>query len=1165
MTELRSREFDLGDRYTLADGELFLTGLQALVRIPLEQSRRDAAAGLRVGVLISGYEGSPLAGYDLELARQQELLDGHSVVFRPAVNEELAANAVQGSQLASASPSCEYDGVVGIWYGKAPGLDRATDALRHANLGGAAENGGALVLVGDDSIAKSSTVPSGSESAMAELGLPVLVPSDPQEVLDFGLHGIAMSRFSGLWVGMKLATNVVDGSATVRFDGGRVSVRTPSREIDGVDFRHSVSAQFLQPTLGNLEQSACYDRMELVRRYVAANDLNRTIGDPDAKLGIITAGATFRDTLQALARLGVGESQLMHSGIRILKLGAIHPLDHQTVQTFCADLDEVLVVEEKRAFIELAVKDALYGRRDAPRVLGKRDEHARQFLRANSDLPPEILADKIGQRIRKVLSASQIGNLSFDAVDQKSAGRIELPLLTRTPYFCSGCPHNRSTVVPDGSLVGAGIGCHAIATMMPQERVGQIASLCQMGGEGAPWIGMAPFVTEQHLFQNLGDGTFHHSGSLAVRAAVASGVNITYKLLYNDAVAMTGGQRVVGKMSVPHIVQELLAEGVTRIVITTDDVKRYRKVPLPRGVAVLDRSELIPIQEELAATAGVTVLIHDQECATELRRKRKRGLAVDPTTRAFINERLCEGCGDCGQKSNCMSVQPVETDFGRKTRIDQASCNRDYSCLDGDCPSFVAVRPGRSTPGGNAAAPPALPDPASVVDEAEFNVRITGVGGTGVVTTSQIIATAGTLAGWQVRGLDQLGLAQKGGAVVSDLKFSADPIPGANKLAAGECDLYLGCDLLVAADEKNLAVTSKRRTVAVISTSKVPTGPMILKPSTTFPSISDVRRLLDSTSRSDDSVYADARALAYREFGSDQLANMILVGMAVQAGALPIPLTWLERAVELNGVAVSANLRALHLGRAHVVDPLSVGGVKPPRPDRLRTRTAQAVRTAIHALGDIDEGLKDRVGFLAAELIAYQNQAYALKFLTFVADTAELERRVLGAVGTLTATATESMFKLMAYKDEYETARLYLDPNFERSVREAFGEDATFAYKLHPPVLRAMGLKHKLTLGAWFKPAFYALRAGRRLRGTPLDVFGYAQVRRVERTLIDDFAELTQRAVPRATPDNFLDIQELLALAQEVRGYESIKLAGVAEYRRKVSAAFDELNSAGIG
>jgi indolepyruvate ferredoxin oxidoreductase len=1156
MTELRERDFTLADKYTLEAGELFLTGMQALVRIPLEQSRRDAAAGRRVGILISGYEGSPLAGYDLELGRLGGLLDEHAIVFRPGVNEELAATAVQGSQLASASASCVYDGVVGIWYGKAPGLDRATDALRHASLGGAAGNGGALVLVGDDSTAKSSTVPSSSEVAMAELGLAILVPSDPQEIIEFGLHGIALSRFSGLWAGMKLATNIVDGSATVRLDTYRDQVVLPGRTIDGAEFTHAVSARFLQPALTQLEQSLVYQRRELARRYIAANNLNRTIGDPDASLGIVTAGAAFRDTLQALERLGISEADLPRSGLRILKLGAISPLDPEAIRRFAQGLAEVVVVEEKRAFVELGVKDALYGTASPPRVLGKFDEDSRPLLRGDSDLPPELLADKLGQRIRRVLPPELAGALTPEG--DVASRRISLPLVTRTPYFCSGCPHNRSTVVPDGSLVGAGIGCHALAALMPADRVGAITGLCQMGGEGASWIGMAPFVSEKHLFQNLGDGTFHHSGSLAVRAAVASGVNITYKLLYNDAVAMTGGQSAIGKMSVPQVVRELLAEGVRRVVITTDDVAKYRKVSLPRGVDVLDRSRLVPVQEELAAIGGVTVLIHDQECATGLRRKRKRGVVAAPATRVFINERICEGCGDCGQKSNCMSVQPAETEFGRKTKIDQTSCNSDYSCLDGDCPSFVVVRPGRVKRQVSSGADPVLPEPAPKVDPLEFSVRITGVGGTGVVTTAQVLGTAGTLAGLHVRGLDQLGLAQKGGAVVSDLKFSGRVIPGTNKVTAGDCDLYLGCDLLVAAEEKNLAAASGDRTISVISTSQVPTGSMILAPGTAFPALRDVRERIESRSRAGDSVFADARAIAYREFGSDQFANMILVGMAVQAGALPIPLASLEKAIGLNGVAVPANLRALRIGREHVIAPPPPGAAREPddrpaagRPDRLIAALAE--------LDGLSETVKDRVGFLAADLVAYQDQDYALEFVRFVAGTAAQEQAALGTAGPLSATAAESMYKLMAYKDEYEVARLYLDPGFGQSVREAFGDNASVRYKLHPPALRSAGLRNKISLGPWFKPVFIGLRAGRRLRGTPLDLFGYARMRKLERELIGEFAKIAADVLPRACAQNADQVAAILALPQEIRGYESVKLARVAQYRANVAAAVGSL------
>jgi indolepyruvate ferredoxin oxidoreductase len=1157
MTELLGREFTLEDRYQREEGEIFLTGLQALVRLPLEQSRRDTAAGRDVGVLISGYEGSPLAGYDLELQRQSKILADHRIVFRPGVNEELAANAVQGSQLASASEAREVDGVVGIWYGKAPGLDRATDALRHANLGGADKDGGVLVLVGDDSTAKSSTVPSSSEVAMAEIGLPVLVPADPQEILDLGLHGVEMSRFSGLWVGMKLSTNIVDGSATVRLGVAGRTVRIPDRLINGSEYTHDVSAHFLQPNLARLEKSLHGERVELALRYVRENGLNSIIGDPGASVGIVTAGASFRDTLQALERLGLSRDDLDTSGVRILKLGAISPLDPQIVREFARGLTEIVVIEEKRPFIELAVKDALYGLADGPAVLGKRDGDGMPFIRPDADLPPEYLASRLAKRLRDVLPESQRNRLELGG-RQASGARMNLPLLTRTPYFCSGCPHNRSTVVPEGSLVGAGIGCHTIAALMPSDRVGDIVSLSQMGGEGAPWIGMSPFVRERHLFQNIGDGTFHHSGVLAIRAAVAGKVNITYKLLYNDAVAMTGGQDAVGKMSVPMIVQELLAEGVRRVVITTDDRAKYRKVRFPKGVDVFDRAQLVPVQEELARTPGVTVLIHDQECATELRRKRKRGKAKDPALRAFINERVCEGCGDCAKKSNCMSVQPVETPFGRKTRIDQPSCNKDYSCVDGDCPSFVLVTPDKTAGAGQTADEDvSLPEPDHKVNQLEFNVRITGVGGTGVVTTAQILATAGTLAGFHVRGLDQLGLAQKGGAVVSDLRFSVEPIEGTNKIAPGDCDLYLGCDLLVAAAEHNLVGASADRTIAVVSTSPVPTGAMILDPTTKFPDPESIRELIDSTSRGSDSFYADARAIAQREFGSDQLANMVLVGMAVQAGALPVPITSIERAIVLNRVAVDANLRALHVGRANLLHPTPVEGPSP----RIRSLSQGqgALRSALTDLDAMDEALKDRIAFLAVELAAYQSESYGLSFLEFVKRLADQERGHLGTVGPITATGAESMFKLMAYKDEYEVARLYLDPVFRTSVKRQFGANASFRYQLHPPMLRALGMQKKLSLGAWFTPALRALKAVRRVRGTVLDPFGYAKVRRAERRLMREFWAVAEAVAALLTEANAVQVQGLLALPQEIRGYEDIKLKSIQVYELRLSEGLEQL------
>src|SRR6201994_1709748 len=930
MSLLGDRTFRLSDRYELEEGALYLSGLQALVRIPIDQYRLDQRAGRRTRTLIAGYEGSPLAGYDLEIGRRRELLEAHGVVHRPAVNEELGANAVQGSQLASASPDKTCDGVVGIWYGKAPCPDRAADALQQGSLGGADPGGGVLVMVGDDSVAKSSTVPSSSEVAIAELGLPLLAPADPQDVLDLGLHGIALSRFCGLFTGFKLATNVVDGSASVQVAGDRITITEPDRTVDGTEFRHQVSANFLQPNLTQLETTQTGARLELARRYAYANGLNRIEGDPAARVGIIAAGASYLDVRQALQLIGIGAGDLDSSGVRVLKLGMVSPLEPRIATEFARGLDEIVVVEEKRAFIELAVKDLFYGQPDAPLVSGRRTPTGAPMLRTNGDLPPDVIAAAIAPRI--------IAHVDQPAVQAWLTGReaparaggqrpLELlPIIARTPYFCSGCPHNRGTQVPEGSLVGAGIGCSTLAVLMPEERFGNIIGFTQMGGEGGLWVGMEPFVRQQHLLQNIGDGTFHHSGSLAVRQAVGAGSHITFKLLYNGAVAMTGGQQAGGKMPVPRVAAALLAEGVRKVIITTDDPGRYRGVRLPRGAEVRHRDRLAQAQEELGAVDGGPGLLHDPECATELRRKRKRGPVAEPTQRILINERVCEGCGDCGVKSNCLSVQPVDTEFGRKTRIHQASCNKDFSCLDGDCPSFLTVKPGKAGKAGKAVQAPAsedLPEPEIRVRTDEFNLRITGVGGTGVVTIAQVISTAATLAGLQVRALDQMGLAQKGGAVVSDIRLSPEPFTGANKLTPGSCDLYLGCALLVAADPVHLAAVAPDRTIAVTCTSRVPTGAMVRDTAVAFPDVTGTVARIHDLTRAELGVAVDARAETSALLGDDQCTNVFLVGAAVQAGALPVPPRFLEEALELNGVAVEANIAAFRAGRRYVADVAS--------------------------------------------------------------------------------------------------------------------------------------------------------------------------------------------------------------------------------------------------
>lgn len=1153
----------LEDRFDLLDGHLHLSGIQALVRLPMDQRRLDQRSGLDTAVFVSGYEGSPLAGLDLQLARQAGRLAAHRVVFKPAVNEELAANAVQGSQVASASPERIGDGVVGIWYGKAPGLDRATDALRHSNLAGTDRNGGVLALVGDDSTAKSSTVPSSSEPAIAELGMPCLSPSDPQDILDLGLHGIAMSRMCGLWVALKLATNVVDGSGAVYVHPDRVRPVEPDRSFEGNEFTHTVTGQLLQPVLGRLERSQSRERLEIARRYAAANRLDRIIGDPAARIGIVTAGATYTEVRQALSDLGIPDSTIDDSGVRVLKLAMVNPLEPGIVATFADGLDEIVVVEEKKAFIELALKDLLYGTAGAPSIVGKRDENGNELFRADGDIPADYIASRLAPRIRDHGGAHSVSQW---LERQATVPRVPtlLPILPRSPYFCSGCPHNSSTRVPDGSLIGAGIGCHGMVTFFPEERVGTSIGLCAMGGEGAAWIGMSPFVARDHLFQNLGDGTFHHSGSLAVRASIAAGANITYKLLYNDTVAMTGGQDAVGKMRVPQVVAELLAEGVKRIVITSDDPKASRREfgrrKPPRGVEIRHRDDLVTVQEELARTSGVTVLIHQQECATELRRKRKRGLVETPKKRIVINERVCEGCGDCGDKSNCLSVQPVETEFGRKTQIHQASCNLDFSCIKGDCPSFVEVIPGKQKP--RAAQPVKvenreLPQPSRLVSTDDFSMRITGVGGTGVVTVAQVLAAAASHAGLKVAGLDQLGLAQKGGAVVSDIRFSTSDIVGSNKVGPGGCDLYLGCDVLVAAAQANLAVIAPERTYAVVSTSVTPTGTMVTDIETSFPERQELIDRIEWSGHHTENVFVDARAVVGAALGDDQYANVFLLGVAVQAGVLPLDPADIEWALDLNGVQVDRNIAAFRLGRQHVADAASPDGSAGRDTGR---RDVEHRGAQIAALVDTTAGpLADVVGRRVEELIAYQSPRYAQRYAQEVERVRAAEAAALDGAGDIAEEYAHQLFKVMAYKDEYEVARLHTDPAFVATLQEQFGEGARYSVLLLPPILRAVGLDRKIGLQSWWaQPMLRLLYRLRGLRGTKLDIFGYARVRRAERAFIADYVEAMRVAAAGLSPESASLVRELAALPEWVRGYEDIKMRSLARYysrRGEITAA----------
>jgi indolepyruvate ferredoxin oxidoreductase len=1172
------RVASLDERYQRDDGTIYLTGIQALVRMLLDRARHDREHGLATATYVSGYEGSPLGGYDLELARHRDRLSSARILHQPGLNEELAATSVSGTQLAGHVGDAKYDGVTGVWYGKAPGLDRATDALRHANMIGTSPTGGAVALVGDDPAAKSSTLPCSSEMALAGLMMPTFYPADPAEALVHGMHAVELSRASGLWSAIKVVTAMADGASTAM-----VSPHWQAPDLSDLPsglraYGHQPRARLLGAELAELERSQSLIRLPIAVEYIRRSGLNVITGAAAGRIGLVAAGKTYLDVRQALTALGLRDDDLERHGIRLLKLGVIYPLEPAIVTEFAAGLDEIVVIEDKRAFLEDAVKSVLYGQGSSPAVYGKRSRDGSPLFALVGELDADSVADGLARHLQLT---------GIDTGRRPPRERVMLPLAQRVPYFCSGCPHNSSTKVAPGTLVGGGIGCHAMVAFMPEDLVGEVIGLCQMGGEGAQWMGISPFVTQRHLVQNLGDGTFAHSGSLAIRAAVASGANITFKLLRNSAVAMTGGQQAVGELPVDRLLALLAAEGVRKVIITTDDPARLRRQlgqgvikrgvikhgAIKHGVAkhgadIRHRDDLIDAQRELAAIEGVTVLIHDQECAAEKRRKRRRGKVAAPAQRAFINERVCEGCGDCGRTSNCLSVQPAATEFGRKTKIHQSSCNLDFSCLDGDCPSFLTVvapdgknrhRVGgvsgsvsrgdslqartAATNGAVAAAQspePELAEPERRFSSDGFTMRITGVGGTGVVTIAQILGTAFAADGCQVRSLDQTGLAQKGGAVVSDLTVSTRPAERSAKLGYGECDLYLGCDSLVATDGTQLRVASEDRTVAVVSTTEVPTGKMITDVSEAFPAKGRVMAAIEGKVRS--ARFLDAAALAKDWFGDEQYANMILVGAAYQEGALPVSAEALEHAIRLNGVAVDANIRAFRAGRTvnDATAPPAEGGA------------AAAEVAAQEEAGPAVRSLADVLALRVKELTAFQDQSCAAEYAAFVERVRVRESALTGGE-TLTLAVAENLYKLTAYKDEYEVARLSLDPALDEAVRAQFGDGARYQYRLHPPVLRALGLKHKISLGPWFRPAFGTLVALRRLRGTALDPFGHTEVRRTERALITEYREVVAALLTGLTAGNHDLAVQIAALPDMIRGYEEIKLATVRAYRERLA------------
>ncbi|HEV8674249.1 MAG TPA: indolepyruvate ferredoxin oxidoreductase family protein [Methylomirabilota bacterium] len=1147
-------DFSLGAKYRLESGRIFLSGIQALVRLPLDQHRADRRRGLDTATLISGYRGSPLGGFDLTLERNRDLLAEHQVVFISGVNEDLGATAVFGSQLTHLFPKPRYDGVLGVWYGKAPGVDRSGDIFKHANFAGVGRHGGVLALAGDDPQAKSSTLPTHSEVAFYDALIPVVYPGSVQDILDLGRLGFELSRYSGLWVGLKIVTDVADGVGVAEVAPDRIPVVDPGFSWDGRPWEPRQPRLLLPPFTLEVEREIQYGRLEAAKVFAAANGLNRiTVATPDAWLGIAAAGKTYFDLRQALADLGLNDDALRRHGIRLLKLGLLFPLEPGIVRAFARGLEELLVVEEKRGFVELLVRDVLYNQLERPRVVGKRDEAGRVLVPADGELDADAIARIVAGRLeRRLRLDSATVRLAF--LEGARERPVAAATVARQPYFCSGCPHNRSTLVPEGSTAAAGIGCHGLALNMDRHVVG----ITQMGGEGVQWVGLAPFTEMPHLFQQLGDGTLFHSGSLAIRQAVAAGTHVTFKILYNSAVAMTGGQDAAGAVPVPELTRQLEAEGVRRILVLTDEPDKYpAEARWGDGVEVWHRDRLDEAQRLLRGIPGVTALVYDQRCAAEKRRLRKRGRLPDPALRVVINEAVCEGCGDCGVKSNCLSVQPVETEFGRKTQIHQSSCNKDYSCLLGDCPSFLTVEPaGEGTP---RPRPPhrveqPLPEPVLKVRR-DATLFLTGIGGTGVVTVNQILGTAALLDGRYAVGLDQTGLSQKGGPVVSHLKLADQPADLANKAGVGEADAYLAFDLLVGTAPVNLARARPDLTIAVVSTTPVPTGAMVASTEVAFPESQALRAAIDRVSRKDENVYLDALGLAEALFGDHLAANMIVLGAAYQAGAIPISAAAIERAIALNAVGVEMNTQGFRVGRLLVADPAWVTTVRRQRAGQVEPALALSAeaRQLVESLGATGE-LRRLVEVRVPELIAYQDVAHARAYVEFVRRVAAAERAVVPGETRLGEAVARFLFKLMAYKDEYEVARLHLAPQLARSLAAGFPGPLRVRYQLHPPILRALGWRRKLSLGRWVEGVFRCLVALRRLRGTPFDPFGYAAVRRVERALVGEYRAMVERAVAELSPLTHERAVGIARLPDLVRGYEAIKLRNVERFRAEARA-----------
>jgi indolepyruvate ferredoxin oxidoreductase len=1126
------RDVKLDDKYDLGQRRVFVTGFQALVRLCLMQKELDRRNGLNTAGFVTGYRGSPLGGLDSQFLRARPFLEKSDIRFQGGINEDLAATAVWGSQQAELRGEGKFDGVFGMWYGKGPGVDRTGDVFRHANFAGSAKHGGVLALMGDDHTAESSTTAHQSEYHFIDVMVPILNPAGVQEVLDYGLYGWAMSRFTGAWTALKTMHETIESTAAIDASLERINIVIPD------DFRMPEGGLNIRLNDAVLAQEArLHDfKRDAMLAFVRANKLNRIItsGGREPKIGIITTGKSYLDVRQAFDELGIDELKCNGLGIRLFKVGCAWPISRQELKEFANGLDLIIVVEEKRSLLEVQVREELYGTANQPVCIGKRDEAGNWLFPVKGALDPNEVAICIGERLLKYHRNDDIAGRVARLKDLQRIAAATKDVAQRIPYFCSGCPHNTSTVVPEGMRAYAGIGCHYMAQWMDRSTLGYT----HMGGEGANWIGEAPFSNRNHVFQNLGDGTYNHSGYMAIRAAIASNTNITYKILFNDAVAMTGGQPNDGGLTVPQVARQVAAEGAKRVVVVTDEPDKYPSgTAWPDGITIHHRDDLNEVQTGLAEIFGVTVLIYDQTCAAEKRRRRKRHTFPDPDKRVIINELVCEGCGDCGVKSNCVSVQPLETEWGRKRTIDQSSCNKDFSCVKGFCPSFVTVHGAQLKKGTGVAvdhdlAP--LPEPALPKIDHTYNIIVTGVGGTGIVTVGGILGMAAHLEGRGVGVLDMAGLAQKGGAVFSHIRFAEKPEDiHAIRVAAGRADLVLGGDIVVAGTQKILATVKTGATKMVVNTDAFLPGEFTRNADFSLPTERLKRTIMTDAGR-DNAYFIDASRIANALFGQSIGANMFMVGYAYQLGAIPLSAAAIEKAIELNGEAVAMNKAAFHWGRRAVANRAEV--------ERLAQPSTGSETDAEHLSESFDETVERREKFLTA----YQNAAYARRYRIWVGKVKAVEADRVPDKCELAEAVARYLFKLMAYKDEYEVARLYTDGSFEKQVANEFGGDnLRLEFHLAPPLLarrdKTTGQLRKMSFGPWLLPTFRVLAKLKFLRGTAFDPFGRSLERQTERKLIQDYEVMLDELLARLTPENHHLAVGLAVIPEKIRGFGHVK------------------------